>query len=167
VPRRIDGEEHHWLFKNFRPRDYCTTSCCGTTVLDELDTLGRLSHRGFASPAPHIQSTHSYSGADTLLSQIVHTYDPSGTATYAYTYNKGRQAATESQSGTIVTIEGAAVASYTDNNTSDRIATQNETSFGYDGNGDLTSDGTRTYTYDQEADGRVLVGQLVPRWKQG
>jgi ethanolamine ammonia-lyase large subunit len=69
---------------------------------------------------------------------------------------KARQTATESQTGTLVSIEAAAVASYT-NNTSDRITTQNESSFTYDGNGGVTSDGIRTYTYDQEADGRVLT----------
>lgn len=55
-----------------------------------------------------------------------------------------------------MSIEGAAVASYS-NDSSDRITTQNESSFSYDGNSDLTSDGTRTYTYDQEGDGRVLT----------
>jgi len=153
-----DGKRIETLYDQLN-RDYeiayCTSSC-GTTALDHLDALDRLTQRGFAAPAPGIYSNYSYAGTDTLISQIVHYFDPSGSATYAYTYNKARQVATESQAGTLVTIEGAAVASYT-NDTSDRIATQNESSFSYDGNSDLTSDGTRTYTYDQEGDGRVLT----------
>jgi YD repeat-containing protein len=128
-----------------------------TLVTDTIDPLGRLAGRTLAEPG--FGTTYHYAGADTLVTWISHTYG-SGGADDVYTWNKARQAASEAQSGTRLIVRGGAVAGYAID-TSDRIATQTPAGKGpiaflYDANGDLTSDGVRTYTYDQEGDGHVL-----------
>jgi len=154
-----DGLAVHTIYDNLE-RAYAIGYSDTRLATDTFDALSRVSAIAYGT-STGFTTTDTYAGTDTLISQILQDYGSAGSATYGYTYNAARQVASESQSGTLATLSGSTAATYTisqiDRITSQTIGAGSPASFKYDLNGDLLSDGTRTYTYDQEGDGRVLT----------
>ncbi len=139
------------------------------------DVLGRRTQRSFINNnLPQADYTYDAANQLTQVSNVI--INGSGVSQFDYTYDDEGNRATMTTTGGTVTysyndiyelagVSGlqthsyaydavgnrttADLISYTDNNLN-QYATVNSVSFSYDDNGNLTSDGSNTYTYDEE-----------------
>ncbi len=95
-------------------------------------------------------SNYTYDSVDRAMN-IVHAMGGSGSVTYGFAYNPASQITTRTRNNNAYAWNGAYNVSrnYSVNGLNQYTAA-GAVSLTYDGNGNLTGDGTRTYTYDVE-----------------
>jgi RHS repeat-associated protein len=108
---------------------------------------GTTAAAGGRAPVATTAATYTTGGQ---IAQIVHSFNGSA-LTFGYSYNQDHQRSGVSASDATYLVSGLTAASfaYAPNNLN-QYSTVGATAYTYNTNGNLTSDGTRTYTYSNE-----------------
>ena len=140
---------------------------------DQFDALGRLTRRGLNSlpgtSANSVVENWAYSGSNTAgwnynannadLWTVSHQFlTPSTQLQFAYGYDQGHALNGQQTTATLSHPSSGGATSYgTPTNLDQLRNAPGGATIGYDTNGNLTSDGTYTYTYDNEGSGRIVT----------
>jgi RHS repeat-associated protein len=124
-----------------------------TIVTDVYDAQGRRT----SETRGGVTTAYTYDPVSRLASLADHLANPATDVTTAFSYNPAGQIAGKSRSNDLYAFDGYTTLSrsYATNGLN-QYATAGPATFSYDANGNLTGDGTNSYTYDVE--NRMLTG---------
>ena len=133
-------------------RENGATSGAGVLAAYVYDDLGRRVAISRAGGIGAATSYASYDGADRLtsLSNSFSTASSSYNVTLGYSYNASSQATSRTSSNESYTYHPATQTKSYSANGLNQYASVSGANYTYDGRGNLTSDGTRSFTYDLE-----------------
>lgn len=115
---------------------------------DYFDALGRLQTRARINAST---TGYGYAGASNDVTGISHTFLSAPSNLYAYAYNRAHQVISHSSTVPLAHPAAPGTESRARLDDANRL-----TGLGYD-HGDVSGDGTRSYTYDGEGAGRVMT----------
>ncbi|MFP3757693.1 RHS repeat-associated core domain-containing protein [Cupriavidus sp. SIMBA_020] len=135
----------------------------GATNGNTIQTIGfsydAANRRTQTTYANGIVATYSYDAASQLIGIAYKKADGTLIGDLAYTYDAAGQRT--GMGGSLARVDSGTAVSTTEFNANNQLVKWNNQSLSYDANGNLTSDGTNTYTWDERNQLRGISGAIT------